>query len=80
MRVILTYETHVEVVVDTSTRTVKSISAIRQLGSPISGINGYLSVSHQSEEGEVFTKEELRRALGVIRTERHPKWRWKEPV
>lgn len=64
MKVILTYETQIEVVVDTHTLTVDSISATRQLGSPMSGISGYTSVSHQSVEGETFTRDELRCALG----------------
>lgn len=81
MKVILTYETQVEVVVDTSTFTVSSISAIRQLGSSLAGINGYINVSHEAaEEGETFTRNHLRCALETIRTGKHPRWRWKEAV
>lgn len=81
MKVTLTYETQVEVVVDTTTLKVDSISATRQLGSPLSGISGYTSASvHEKREDETFTVQELRCALGVLRTKRHPRWRWKEPV
>jgi hypothetical protein len=76
----LIYETQVEVVVDTSTFTVSSISVIRQLGSSLGGVNGYVNVSHEAGEGEIFTKNHLRCALETIRTGKHPKWRWKEPV
>lgn len=81
MKITLMYETQVEVVVDTLTLSVDSISVIHQLGSSIGGINGYISVS-ASEKGEheSFTRDELRCALGVVRTKRHPRWRFKEPV
>ena len=80
MKITFTYETQVEVVVDTTTRQVESISCIRQLGSPLSGVRGYTSVSHQASEVETFTREALSAALNTIRTGRHPRWKWKEPV
>jgi hypothetical protein len=80
VKVTVTYETHVEVVVDTSTFTISSISVIRQLGSSLGGINGYVNVSHEREEGATFTKNHLRCALETIRTGKHPRWRWKEAV
>lgn len=81
MKVTLTYETQVEVVVDTHTLSVDSISVIHQLGSSLGGINGYISASAtEKKEGEFFTRDELRCALGVVRTKRHPRWRFKEPT
>lgn len=81
MKVILTYETQVEVVVDTHTLTVDSISVIHQLGSSLTGINGYTSASvSEKGEDESFTREELKCALGVLKTKKHPKWGWKEPT
>lgn len=75
MKLTLTYDTQVDVVVDLDKGRVESIQVVRQLGSPISGVEGF---THVSSDTTPFYHSDTKNALHVLKTNPHPKWTFKE--
>lgn len=85
MRISLTYETIITATIDLDTSTVESITVLKVLGTSPSGLDGYTHVEgirpDQTEPySEPFRREQVRRAVEILRTSPHPKWKLKEPV
>lgn len=75
MKLTLTYETQVDVVVDLDKGKVESIAVFKELGSPISGIEGFI---HVSSDSNPFYHSDTKNALHVLKSNPHPKWTFKE--
>lgn len=75
MKITLTYDTPVDVVVDLEDEKVESIQVVKQLGSPISGLEGFI---HVSSDSNPFHHTDTKKALGILKTSLHPKWTFKE--
>lgn len=88
MRISLTYETTITATVDLTTSTVESITVLKVLGSSPSGLDGYTHVEGirpdqtepYSPPSEPFRREQVKRAVEILRTSPHPKWKMKEPT
>lgn len=75
MKLTFTYDTQVDVVVDLDTGKVESISVVKQLGSPMNGVEGFI---HVSSDSNPFHHTDTKKALAILKTSLHPKWTFRE--
>lgn len=85
MKISLTYQTEVTVIVDLPTSTVESITVRKALGGPPTGIEGAIHINPIRQPADdpsqhPFTRDHERRAIHVICTTKHPKWTFEEPT
>lgn len=76
MKISLTYETQVTVIVNLDTETVETITVRKEIGGPLTGIDGAIHVNpiHLPSDDEPFTRDHGKRAMNILKTKRHPKW------
>lgn len=86
MIISLTYETTITATIDLDTSTVESIT-VQVFGMSPSGLDGYTHVEgirpDQTEpysSPPSFRREQVKRAVEILRTSPHPKWKMKEPT
>lgn len=88
MKISLTYETTITATVDLDTSTVESITVLKVLGTSPSGLDGYIHVEGirpdqtepYSPPSEPFRREQVRRAVEILKSSPHPEWVLKEPT
>lgn len=77
MKVTLTYEIQVDYVIDLIKEEVESITVTKQTGSPLSGYDGFI---HTSSDSNPFTRQDSKRAVEILKTKVHPEWQIKDKV
>lgn len=75
MKLTLTYEAQIDVVVNLDNGKVESISVVKQLGSQMAGVEGFI---HVSSDSNPFHHTDTKKALGILKVSPHPKWTFKE--
>lgn len=85
MKISLTYQTEVTVIVDLPTSVVESITVRKEIGGPLTGIEGAIHINPIRQPADhpshtPFTRDHEKRALHIIRTTKHPKWALEEPT
>jgi len=85
MIISLTYETQITVEVDVNTSTIISISVLKSFTSSPSGLDGYTHAEGIRPDdipypcpAEPFRREQVRKAVEILRTQPHPEWTFKE--